>query len=72
MNIQLNGQAVILTDSTDPISLQQALDHWQQQSLVRPPFAVMLNGDFTPKSTYVDIQLKENDRVEILGAIQGG
>ncbi|WP_321323460.1 sulfur carrier protein ThiS [Thiomicrorhabdus sp.] len=37
-----------------------------------PPYAVLLNDEFLPKSQYQDTWLKENDKVEIVGAIQGG
>ncbi|WP_130537314.1 sulfur carrier protein ThiS [Thiomicrorhabdus indica] len=37
-----------------------------------PPFAVMVNEEFIPKSQQEGFVLKEGDKVEVLGAIQGG
>ena len=35
-------------------------------------FAIEINGEIVPRSCYMETILKENDRIEIVGAIGGG
>lgn len=65
MKVIVNTQEIEISESA---TLHQALKRFEAQ----PPFAVMVNGDFIPKSQYETHQLKENDQVEVLAAIQGG
>jgi len=65
MKIEINTQEFTLPDGA---CLQQALELFKAQM----PYAVMLNEDFIPKSSHNQQRLHEGDKVEILGAIQGG
>lgn len=38
----------------------------------QPPYAVMLNGDFLPRSEYESASLQDGDKIDVVGAIQGG
>ena len=35
-------------------------------------FAIEINGEIVPRSCYLETILKENDRIEIVGAVGGG
>ncbi|MBD3756223.1 MAG: sulfur carrier protein ThiS [Gammaproteobacteria bacterium] len=37
-----------------------------------PPFALVLNQNFIPASEHATTALQENDRIEVISAIQGG
>jgi sulfur carrier protein len=37
-----------------------------------PPFALLLNQNFIPASEHATTALQENDRIEVISAIQGG
>ncbi|MDG6779079.1 sulfur carrier protein ThiS [Thiomicrorhabdus sp. zzn3] len=37
-----------------------------------PPFALLLNQNFIPASEHASTAVQENDRIEIISAIQGG
>lgn len=36
------------------------------------PYALLLNSSFLPSSKHDSIQLKPDDRIEVISAIQGG
>ncbi|MBF6056938.1 sulfur carrier protein ThiS [Thiomicrorhabdus heinhorstiae] len=65
MNIEINGRVFELTNNAD---LPTALDAFKAQA----PYAVMVNQEFVPQSAHAATQLQEGDKVEVLGAIQGG
>lgn len=65
MNIYINEQ-LMAVDVECP--LLKALEIFGAQ----PPFAVLYNGDFLPKSQHDSLVLIENDRIEVVSAIQGG
>lgn len=35
-------------------------------------FAIEINGEIIPKSTYSRLVIKENDQIEVVGAVGGG
>ncbi|WP_178863709.1 sulfur carrier protein ThiS [Thiomicrorhabdus cannonii] len=37
-----------------------------------PPFALLLNQNFVPASEHANTAVQENDRIEVISAIQGG
>lgn len=37
-----------------------------------PPFALVLNQNFVPASEHDNTTLQNNDRIEVISAIQGG
>jgi len=37
-----------------------------------PPYGVLLNDEFVPYSQHKETWLKENDKIDIVSAIQGG
>ncbi len=38
----------------------------------KPPYAILVNDTFLPRSEYEHFILTTNDRVEVISAIQGG
>jgi sulfur carrier protein len=38
----------------------------------KPPFALLLGQDFIPASEHATTIVQENDRIEVISAIQGG
>lgn len=38
----------------------------------QPPYALLFNRTFLPSSKHSSIQLKPDDRIEVISAIQGG
>jgi sulfur carrier protein len=39
---------------------------------IRPPFAAAVNLEFVPRGQYVQRQLAEGDRIELIAPITGG
>lgn len=66
INIELNGQSTTLPANT---TLDKAIILWE---LVPNTFAVAINGRFIPKAAYASTELLENNRIEIVTAMQGG
>lgn len=66
MQIQLNGQPHIAQQGDTLASLIATL------ALESQRFAIEVNEDIIPRSTYDQHQLQEGDKVEIVVAIGGG
>jgi len=65
MNIYINQKAFSFNHD---ITLNDALEAFK----ATPPFAILINGEFLPQSEHDSVQLKESDKVDVIGAIQGG
>ena len=65
MNIVINNQNVELVNEA---SLEQALIEFGAKA----PYAILYNDNFLPKSEHENIRLVENDKIEVISAIQGG
>lgn len=66
LTLTINGQST----QVPPLNtLQDLIGHlgYEQKKIV-----VAINLHFIPKSQYPSIQLKDNDQLEILSAVQGG
>ncbi|MBS0358618.1 MAG: sulfur carrier protein ThiS [Proteobacteria bacterium] len=66
ITIQLNGKKIQLLKEQ---SLSEALISLGYES---PHIAVAINEVFIPRTHYVDYQLQEHDRIEIVSPMQGG
>ena len=66
IHVILNGEKKALVAECN---LAQAIVDWQ---LTDQTFAVAVNQQFVPKTTYTDIQLKDGDAIELLVPMQGG
>ncbi len=51
------------------MSLQQALEHWQEDS---GRFAIAVNGEFVPRSQYDTFQLNDRDQIDLVKPVGGG
>lgn len=65
MNIYINEQPFTFDEE---VSLNFALTEFG----AKPPFAIMLNDEFLPQSEHDATILKDGDKLEVVGAIQGG
>lgn len=65
MNIYINEQK--FTFDRD-VKLLEALKRFE----VSKPFAILLNDEFLPQSDHQFTWLKDNDKIDVVGAIQGG
>ncbi|MEA1989237.1 MAG: sulfur carrier protein ThiS [Pseudomonadota bacterium] len=65
MNIYINEQN--FTFDRD-VKLLEALERFK----VSQPFAILLNDEFLPQSDHQTTWLKDNDKIDVVGAIQGG
>lgn len=66
MQIYLNGDEQQISDNLTMSSLVQQLN------LVDQRFAIEVNEELVPRSSFKEYQLKPGDRVEIVQAIGGG
>lgn len=66
MNIHLNGE---VREVLSPCTLSELIIELE---LSGQRIAVEINGDIAPRSQHDNINLKANDRVEIVRAIGGG
>jgi sulfur carrier protein len=64
MNISINGEPF----TTNQTVLVQIINEFG----ATPPFAIAVNGDFVPKSTYQECIISEGDLVDIVSPIFGG
>lgn len=68
MTIELNGAPVELTAAA---SVAEAVRHSGAES-GRRGIAVAVDGEVVPRSAWEETALFEGQRVEVVGAIQGG
>lgn len=66
ITLQLNGENKELRVGS---SIVDAINEWQ---LEQQSFAIALNEEFVPKSSYSSIALQDGDRLEVLIPMQGG
>lgn len=66
MQIKLNGEEITVRNG---ISLN---DFLKEQKYQKSSFAVAINECFVPRSQYDDIALHDDDRIDIVVAMQGG
>jgi sulfur carrier protein len=66
MKIVVNGEPLELDV---PVQLGELVDG---RVASRKGVAVAVDGEVVPRTTWDDIELTEGDRVEIVGAVQGG
>lgn len=69
ITVQLNGEACQLQE---PLTLNAALMHWQNQNRIGEKYAVAINGEFIPRSTYEAITLNAGDLIDIVQPVGGG
>lgn len=67
MQIFVNGKAMQLASAS--LSVQGLVEHMQ---LTGKRIAIERNGDIVPRSQFADVQLHEDDKLEIVGAVGGG
>lgn len=65
MNITINKQILSFDEE---IRLTDALEIYKPSS----PYAILLNDEFLPQSEHKYTWLKDNDKIDVVGAIQGG
>jgi sulfur carrier protein len=66
MQIHLNGEEKEIPDKYTMRDLVQQLDLGEQR------FAIEVNEELVPRSSFDDYHLKSGDRVEVVQAIGGG
>ncbi len=66
ITLQLNGENKTLHVGS---SIVDAINDWQ---LGEQSFAIALNEEFIPKSSYSTTSLQDGDRIEVLIPMQGG
>ena len=66
ITVILNGEKKSLVAECN---LAKAIADWQ---LANQTFAIAVNQQFIPKTTYTDTQLKDGDTIELLVPMQGG
>ena len=68
MTIELNGERVELADGTSVAAAVERLGAGGD----RRGLAVAVDGEVVPRSEWEGTTLRDGQRVEVLGAIQGG
>ncbi len=66
MILQVNGEEKRATKNS---SVADALVEWGYSG---NDIAIAINGEFVPRSSYTQHQLREKDNIEIVAPIQGG
>jgi sulfur carrier protein len=66
MSIHVNGEPSALSPGTSVAALVDEVAPSPKG------IAVAVNGDVVPRSAWDDVTLTDGDRVEVLGAAQGG
>lgn len=71
MNILVNDAPTQLPQA---LSLSEFLAAWQppDSDAANPTFAIALNGEFVPRTQYVEVTLKEGDALDIVSPVGGG
>ncbi len=69
-----SSQQIQVDVNTMPFQLAQAstVEQALTKFNAKPPYAVLLNGQFLPNSLYLKTHLADGDRLEVISAIQGG
>lgn len=65
MNIYINEQKFCFDRD---VKLIEALERFK----VSQPYAILLNDEFLPQSDHSFTWLKDSDKIDVVGAIQGG
>jgi len=66
INISLNNESKKIAEST---RLGNALLDWGFEGV---KIAVAINGEFVPRSTYAERELKNGDQIDIVKPVGGG
>lgn len=66
IEVSVNG-AIERCDETTTV--EQALSAWGYEGKL---FAVAINSEFVPRSTYQERTLASNDQIDIVSPVQGG
>ena len=64
--IYLNNEKILINENS------LLLDILHQQGYKQNGFAVAINRTFIPRSTYSEVVLKQNDKIDIILPMQGG
>ena len=68
MTIELNGERVdLVAPATVAAALERLGTHGERRGV-----AVAVDGEVVPRSEWDSTELEEGQRVEVVGAIQGG
>ena len=68
MKVTINDTVFELPDTNASLKLSELLQVYK----VTPPFAVALNGDFVPRPTYEQTEVRAGDSLDIVSPIFGG
>lgn len=68
MKVTLNGQDTELDPGATVVDV---IEHSGRDPAARG-IAVALNGEVVPRSSWGETSLSDEDRIEVLGAVQGG
>ena len=68
MKIVLNGQSFDISECKSlTVDALLSLNDFEVKKV-----AVAINGDFVSRAKYESVEIFENDKVEVLSAVQGG
>lgn len=70
MTIYLNDQPIVISDT--PLNLQECLLRYASISQDKKGIAIAVNEEVIPKSEWKNYILKNNDRLLLIIAAQGG
>jgi sulfur carrier protein len=68
MTIELNGQRIELEQGSVVVAAVERAGVQPD----RPGIAVAVDGEVVPRSSWLTTELRDGQRVEVVGAIQGG
>ena len=68
IKVKLNDEIIEINDK-ESINIEDFLD---QKNIQGEYFALMLNGEFVPRSHYSSVLIKEKDEIDIIKPMQGG
>jgi sulfur carrier protein len=68
MTIELNGQRIELEQGSVVVAAVERAGAQPD----RPGIAVAVDGEVVPRSSWLTTELRDGQRVEVVGAIQGG
>lgn len=68
MTVELNGDPVELAEGASVVDAVERLGSKQQ----RRGIAVAVDGEVVPRSEWSSTELRDGQKVEVVGAVQGG
>ncbi len=63
---------IFINDSHLTFDQETTLAEAVQKFEAKPPYVLLVNNQFVPASQHNQTRLSNNDRIEIISAIQGG